>query len=48
MEESMKEVKEIKSIFDLNKEELMKIFEQMSLSEIEDMINMLNEVKNND
>ena len=51
MEEQIKETnnaEEVKDIFKLSKEELKQIFSEMSLSEIEDLIDVLNEVKNND
>jgi len=51
MEENIERLdatEEEKDILKLDKDELKKIFEQMSLSEIEDMIDMLNEVKNSD
>ena len=51
MEEEIRDIyenEEKKDLSKLSKEELKKIFEQMTLSEIEDMINLLNEVKSND
>lgn len=38
----------LKKILSLSKEELEKIFSQLSLSEIEDLLNKLNEVGENE
>lgn len=39
---------ELNKLLSLSKEELNKIFEQLTLSEIEDLLNKLSEVKYND
>lgn len=40
--------KNLEKILSLSKEELEKIFSQLSMEEIEDLLNKLNEVNNND
>ncbi len=40
--------KNLEKILSLSKEELEKIFSQLSIKEIEDLFNKLNEVKKND
>lgn len=40
--------KNLERILSLNKEELEKIFSQLSAQEIEDLLKKLNEVSNND
>ena len=42
------EYKNINNLFSLSKEELEKIFSQLSLTEIEELLNKLNEVSEND
>ncbi len=40
--------KNLEKILSLSKEELEKIFSQLSMTEIEDLLNKLNEVSEND
>lgn len=40
--------KNLEKILSLSKEELEKIFSQLSMTEIEDLLNKLNEVNKND
>lgn len=40
--------KNLEKILSLSKEELEKIFSQLSMQDIEDLLNKLNEVDNND
>ncbi|MBR4618554.1 MAG: hypothetical protein IKO49_04535 [Bacilli bacterium] len=40
--------KSLEKILSLNKEELERIFSQLSMEEIEDLLNKLNEVNKND
>ena len=40
--------KNLEKILSLSKEELEKIFSQLSMAEIEDLLNKLNEVNKND
>jgi len=47
MDESLKSEK-LDKLLSLSKEELNKIFAQLSLSEIENLLDKLNEVKNDD
>lgn len=47
MDESLKSEK-LDKLLSLSKEELNKIFAQFSLSEMEELLNKLNEVKNDD
>lgn len=47
MNESVRS-EELDKLLSLNKEEINKLFAQLSLSEIEDLLDKLSEVKNND
>ena len=41
-------MEDIEKILELSEEELANIFSQMSIKEVEDLINKMKEVKNND